>query len=119
MDRVTFVKHFFQHRYDYRAEWMRFTQTISSQTDEAPPLNERAIQAVADITDSPAGLLAPDDMGEMVLAARWRWPMAQVPQPALAQEALRFFEAHDFIIDLDDLRGDCDPGRAGRSRLAA
>jgi hypothetical protein len=113
--RVTFVKHFFQHRYDYRAEWMRFTQTISSQTDEAPPLNERAIQAVADITDSPAGLLlAPDDMGEMVLAARWRWPMAQVPQPALAQEALRFFEAHDFIIDLDDLRErDCDPGRGG------
>lgn len=110
--RVTFVKHFFQHRYDYRAEWMRFTQTISSQTDEAPPLNERAIQAVADITDSPAGLLlAPDDMGEMVLAARWRWPMAQVPQRALSQEALRFFGAYDFIFDLDDLRQrDNDPG---------
>jgi putative PEP-CTERM system histidine kinase len=104
--RVTFVKHLFQHRYDYRAEWMRFTATISSQTDEAPPLNERAIQAVADITDSPAGLLlVPDDLGEMVLAARWRWPTAQVPQPALSPMAVRFFETHDFIIDLDDLRG--------------
>jgi putative PEP-CTERM system histidine kinase len=103
--RVTFVKHLFQHRYDYRAEWMRFTTTISSQTDEAPPLNERAIQAVADITDSPAGLLlVPDDLGEMVMAARWRWPTAQVPQPALSSVAVRFFETHDFIIDLDDLR---------------
>jgi putative PEP-CTERM system histidine kinase len=110
--RVTFVKHLFQHRYDYRAEWMRFTQTISSQTEEAPPLNERAIQAVADITDSPAGLLlVPDDLGEMVLAARWRWPTVQVPQPALSPAAVLFFETHDFIIDLDDLRerDDC-PG---------
>lgn len=111
--RVTFVKHLFQHRYDYRAEWMRFTQTIS-QTEGAPPLNERAIQVVADITDSPAGLLLlPDDLGEMVLAARWRWPTAQVPQPALAQDAVTFFERHDFIIDLDDLRQrDDQPGEA-------
>ncbi|MDE1918365.1 MAG: PEP-CTERM system histidine kinase PrsK [Sphingomonadales bacterium] len=103
--RVTFVKHLFQHRYDYRAEWLRFTQTISRQTQEAPPLNERAIQAVADITDSPAGLLLlPDDLGDMMLAARWRWPAALVSHPALSPEAVAFFEAHDFIIDLDDLR---------------
>jgi putative PEP-CTERM system histidine kinase len=103
--RVTLVKHLFQHRYDYRAEWMRFTRTIGSQAEEAPPLHQRAVQAVADITDSPAGLLlVPDDLGEMVLAARWHWPTADVPGPALSPDAVRFFEAHDFIIDLDDLR---------------
>jgi putative PEP-CTERM system histidine kinase len=103
--RVTLVKHLFQHRYDYRAEWMRFTRTIGSQTQEAPPLHQRAVQAVADITDSPSGLLlVPDDLGDMVLGARWRWPTADVPGPALPPEAVRFFETHDFIIDLDDLR---------------
>lgn len=103
--RVTMVKHLFQHRYDYRAEWMRFTRTIGSPDEEAPPLHQRAIQAVADITDSPSGLLlVPDDMGEIVLGARWRWPTADVPGPALSPEAVRFFDTHDFIIDLDDLR---------------
>lgn len=116
--RVTFVKHLFQHRYDYRAEWLRFTQTIGCQSDEAPPLNERAIQAVADITDSPAGLLLlPDDLGDMMLAARWRWPTAQVRHPALSPEAMAFFQAHDFIIDLDDLRERDTAGQGGEGRL--
>ena len=60
--RVTLVKHLFQHRYDYREEWLRFTRTMGNCEDPASPLEQRAVQAIADIADSPAGLLlAPGD----------------------------------------------------------
>lgn len=72
--RVKIAKHFFAHRYDYRAEWLRLTDTIGAPGPEAPPLGERVVRAVADITDSSAGLLlAPDDSGALTVTAGWQW----------------------------------------------
>ncbi len=103
--RVTIAKHLFQHRYDYRAEWLRFTHTIGRGGEGATPLQERVVQALADITESPAGLLlTPGDDGVMMLAARWLWPTADVPAPAMSAAASGFFERESFIVDLDDLR---------------
>ena len=103
--RVTLVKHLFQHRYDYREEWLRFTRTMGNCEDPAAPLEERAVQAIADIADSPAGLLlAPGDHGELVLAAQWNWPAPEVPGEAMSAQALAFFEGTGLIVDLDDLR---------------
>jgi len=102
---VTLTKHLFQHRYDYRAEWLRFTGTIGRAGPSAAPLRERIVQAVADITDSPAGLLlAPRDEGGLGLDARWQWPHFEVPAEAITAAAMRFFEESQFILDLDDLR---------------
>jgi len=100
--RVMLAKHFFQHRYDYRAEWQRFSRTIGNIGDHALPLHERCIQALADITDSPAGLLLlPDEQRNLGLAARWQWPTAEVPACAYPAEGIAFLEAHDFILNLD------------------
>ncbi|HVR91731.1 MAG TPA: XrtA/PEP-CTERM system histidine kinase PrsK [Novosphingobium sp.] len=104
--RVTIAKHLFQHRYDYRAEWLRFTRTIGRGGEGATPLQERVVQALADITESPAGLLlTPGDDGLLLLSARWLWPTADVPAPAMPSSASTFFERESFIVDLDDLRG--------------
>lgn len=112
--RVTIAKHLFQHRYDYRAEWLRFNRTIGHAgeqageqegMDPAQPFEERIVKAVADIAESPAGLLLlPDEGGDLSLAARWQWPAAEVPAVALSVEAAAFFERNGFIADLDDLR---------------
>lgn len=103
--RVTVIKHLFQHRYDYRNEWMRFNRTIGRKGPEAPPLHQRAIQAIADITDSPAGLLlTPDEQGELALAAAWQWPTAQLPSPAISAAGLHFLQGRGFIVDLDRVR---------------
>ncbi|WP_336977585.1 XrtA/PEP-CTERM system histidine kinase PrsK [Altererythrobacter fulvus] len=103
--RVMLAKHLFQHRYDYRAEWLRFTETIARGGEQVMPLHERVVQAVADITDSPAGLLlTPGEDGAFTLDSRWQWPEIDVPAEALGAEAAHFFEQHRFIVDLDDVR---------------
>ncbi len=103
--RVTISKHLFQHRYDYRAEWLRFTDTIGRAGPQAPPLHERVVQAIADITDSPRGLLlTPREEGGLTLDARWQWPAIEVPGLAMNDAGVRFFEESQFILDVDDLR---------------
>jgi hypothetical protein len=107
--RVTLSKHLFQHRYDYRQEWLRFTRTMAHVGPSGGPLHERVIRAVSDMTDSPAGLLVTlNEQGDLALASRWQWPTADVPAIALPATAVRAFEADrsgGFIVDLDELRG--------------
>jgi putative PEP-CTERM system histidine kinase len=103
--RVTAAKHLFQHRYDYREEWLRFTRTMGRAGPGAPPLPERVAQAVADVTDSPGGLLlTPVEEGGLTLQARWQWPQPQVPAQALDEAAAKFFAEAEFILDLDEWR---------------
>ncbi|MFM5884719.1 MAG: XrtA/PEP-CTERM system histidine kinase PrsK [Novosphingobium sp.] len=104
--RVSLSKHLFTHRYDYRAEWLRFTRTIGQAGDASASLEERAIRALADITESPGGLLLTcGEDGRFELAARWQWPTADVPQNALPPETVAAFEGNAFVADLDALRG--------------
>lgn len=104
--KVTATKHLFQHRYDYREEWLRFTRTIGRDDDNAT-LEERVVQAIADITDSPRGLLlAPAEDLELSHAASWRWPAVAVPADALDAPAARFFEDSGYIVELDEVRSE-------------
>ncbi|MEE4450180.1 XrtA/PEP-CTERM system histidine kinase PrsK [Novosphingobium resinovorum] len=101
--KVMLAKHFFQHRYDYREEWLRFTRTIGS--DQTAPLGERVVQSIADVFESPAGLLlTPGDLGELTLAARWNWREIEVPAMAMPPQDIAWFERSGFIADLDDVR---------------
>jgi len=109
--RVTLSKNLFQHRYDYRAEWLRFTETIGRAGPQAAPLPERAVQAVADITDSPAGLLlTPREEGGLGLEARWQWPDIEVPAMAIDTLGARFLADNQFIVDLDEIRSGAESG---------
>ncbi len=69
--KVKVAKHLFRHRYDYRAEWQRFTATLGTPGDD--PLAERIVKAVADLTDSPGGLLLVPDGPGLVAGAAWNW----------------------------------------------
>jgi putative PEP-CTERM system histidine kinase len=103
--RVKLLKHLFQHRYDYRSEWLRFTDTIGRADASVAPLRERIVQALADITDSPSGLLlTPRDEGGLELAARWCWPAVEVPAQAMSTAGARFLEQSQFILEVDHLR---------------
>ncbi len=107
--RVMVAKHLFNHRYDYRAEWSRFTDTLGAPGEGAAPLEERIVKAVADVTDSAAGLLLVADDGVFGPGAEWNW-LGSVPV-AIAGEALaQFMSQGSRIIELDTVRaGDAPP----------
>lgn len=107
--RVTATKHLFQHRYDYREEWLRFTRTVGRGSSASASFHERAVQAVADITDSPAGLLLiPNEEAQLELTARWNWPMIEVPGVAGEYALAGLLERHNHILDLDEARAGID-----------
>ncbi|MEW9855465.1 XrtA/PEP-CTERM system histidine kinase PrsK [Novosphingobium sp. M1R2S20] len=102
--RVTLTKHLFQHRYDYREEWLRLTRTIGATGPDAPPLGERVVQALADTMGSPGGALLVCDEGESpVLAARWNWIPAS-SEATLNTSFASFIERECFIAELDSWR---------------
>lgn len=111
--KVKVAKHFFRHRYDYRAEWTRFTDTLGKPEDAAP-LPERIVKAVADLTDSPSGLLlVPDGAGLGVglgVGAAWNWLEPSFgAEPALAA----YLQSSARIVELDAIRAEtADPVEA-------
>lgn len=105
---VVIAKNFFQHRYDYRAEWMRFAETIGFPSDAAP-FHERVVKSLADIFDSPAGLLLTRDAeSRLVLQARWNWPTADVPTYAGNSQTVPFFERSGHILLMESVRDGSD-----------
>lgn len=107
--RVTAIKHLFKHRYDYRSEWIRFTSTIGTTGFDNIPLQERVVKALADITDSPSGLLlVPDEEGQFELAANWCWEGADVPLQAAPAVLGKSLETSELILDFDEARAGID-----------
>ncbi|MFC4292265.1 XrtA/PEP-CTERM system histidine kinase PrsK [Sphingorhabdus arenilitoris] len=111
---VIIAKNFFQHRYDYRSEWMRFADTIGFPSKEAAPFHERVVKSLADIFDSPAGLLlVPDEQERLTLQARWNWATADVPANCVTSQTMPFFESTGHILSMDHVRAGtderCDP----------
>jgi putative PEP-CTERM system histidine kinase len=105
--KVKLAKHLFEHRYDYRTEWLRFTETVGRAGPAAPPLAERIIKAFADIVDAPGGLLlVRDGAGPVALAASWDWA-GTTPTAAELEEQADFWaevERRGRILELDTYR---------------
>lgn len=111
--KVKLAKHFFSHRYDYRAEWIRFTDTLGKPDEGAAPLDERIVKAVADLTDSPAGLLlVPDGLG-LGVGAGWNWAPHGLPMTGSDETLATYLAASGRIIELDAVRAqDVTPAEA-------
>lgn len=105
--KVKLAKHFFRHRYDYRAEWMRFTETLGEPEDSAP-LDQRIVKALADLTDSPGGVLLVPDGDKLTIGATWNVDRGTLPGdfgadcPVSAIDPLR-------IVDLNAEESDMLP----------
>jgi putative PEP-CTERM system histidine kinase len=102
--RVKVAKHLFEHRYDYRAEWIRFNQTLADPGNHAAPLDERVVQAIAEITEAQGGLLLARNIdGRLHPAARWNWTgdKAEATEDRSLGE---WMETSGHIVELDPLR---------------
>ncbi|HTG38192.1 XrtA/PEP-CTERM system histidine kinase PrsK [Sphingomonas sp.] len=102
--RVKAAKHLFRHRYDYRDEWMRFTETLSRREGDAT-LDERVARAVAELVDAPAALLLTCEAGALTLSAHWRWTEPALPAaPDGGGDLARHLAATGRVIELDAVR---------------
>jgi putative PEP-CTERM system histidine kinase len=105
--KVKLAKHLFEHRYDYRTEWLRFTGTLGRAGPDAAPLSERIVQAFADVVDAPGGMLLVSE-GErgLAVAATWNWPSTAPPADQL-EDCAAFWtgvEASARILEFEGLR---------------
>jgi putative PEP-CTERM system histidine kinase len=104
--KVMLAKHLFEHRYDYREEWLRFTRTMALGGEDAAPLVERVAKALADVAGSPAALLLlVDEQYRMNPAAGWNWQL-DVGHGAPSDYGLvRYLEETGRVVDFDRLAG--------------
>jgi len=105
--KVKVAKHLFEHRYDYRAEWLGFTETLGRSSEDAPPLGDRIVKAFADIVDAPGGLLLiADQTGAIAEAASFDWNGCKTPSGDADRDAAfwREVESRGRIIEFDALR---------------
>jgi putative PEP-CTERM system histidine kinase len=105
--RVFINKHFFHYKYDYRDEWLRFINTLSSgQPDDR--LRERAIHSIAEIIGSPGGILWMREMNRFVPVACWQMNVSDEKIVAADHPLIRFMAARGWLIDIDEFARDPD-----------
>jgi putative PEP-CTERM system histidine kinase len=103
--KVFIAAHFYPHRYDYRAEWLRFSRTLS-QPEPGESLPQRSIRAVAQIVEAPAGTLWCQRRGSTHYEAIATWP-GDEPVTGLVGEddALpRFMGRTGWLVDTLEMR---------------
>ncbi len=99
--RLQLAKHLFRHRYDYRAEWLRFTRTLGD-GGGGEDLTSRIERALADITASPAArLLVLSPSGRLEPARSGTWPSGAAA--GFDARFVRMTESTPRILDIDAL----------------
>lgn len=80
--RVQLAKHLFHYRYDYRDEWRKFTQALSSHASHGE-LKVAVVRGLAELVESPAGSLWLLDASAAGYrqASRWNQPEVTACEP--------------------------------------
>lgn len=100
--RVLISKHFFSYKYDYREEWLKFTQTIANNGAEVP---QRITKAIAQLVNSDGALLwIMNTSNQLEYCANWKMPIPASSHPDWAVALLEFIEGTGWIVDLDEYR---------------
>jgi len=114
--RVFLAKHFFRNKYDYRIEWLRFVDTLSGAGE--PDVRRRSIRAMAQIFDSPGGVLYVREAGGRQFTPAAAWPMGLEDLPDLRSlptdsPLIALVEGRQWVVDLRE------QGRERRASLQA
>ena len=104
--KVFLGKHFFRHRYDYREQWLRFTDALSQCKQETLPY-ECVVRAIAEVVDSSGGLLwlhRKDGSFEQV--AHWGVSGAETEVLPAGSNMASFLEDREWVINLEEYLSD-------------
>ena len=99
--RVFLNKHFFHYRFDYREEWLKFTDTLSSQADPQEA-GQSVVRGLAAMLESPAGalwLMAEEEQYRQMA----HWNLASTEASENQDSSLvAFMRGTKWVINLDE-----------------
>ncbi len=101
--RIYISKNFFNYRYDYREEWLRFTAVLSSGGGAPQEVGETVIRAMANLLECSAGTLWLKRGDELVQTGRWNLPPTALRESA-ASAFSEFLQRSGWVIDLNFAR---------------
>ena len=100
--RVLLGKHFFRYQYDYREEWLRFTQTLSTQ-NSPQEMGQQIVRGLADMLESRGGALWTKSIGESVFTQAARWNLAHRPESEdVTSPFVLFMMRSGWVINLEE-----------------
>lgn len=106
--RVFLHKHFFNYKYDYRDQWLRFIRTLSRGGPGAHLL-ETVVQALAQIVGTRGGSLwLRADHGPYDLAATLDAPRPSVTREPVDSSLVKFLRTWQWVINVDEYVHDPD-----------
>jgi len=98
--KITISKHFFSYNYDYREEWLRFTGTLS---EGELGLEERVIQALAQLVESPGGALwIRKESGNCEPVTHWNMPFTNESFNTVHVSSHQFLGSKEPLINLQE-----------------
>ncbi len=102
--RLLIGKHFLRYRYDYREEWLKFTNALTG-TDDSIQIGQLIIRGLADMVESPGGALwTLDSSGQRyVQRARWNLPESDATENAEGS-LITFLSSGNWIVNLEEYR---------------
>ena len=105
--KVFIAKHFYSNKYDYRVEWLRFIATLSRAPEAGEDARHSVIRAIAQIFDSPGGVLYQCEAPGQPLLPVAHWSAGRVPLASLAPFAPQadlptFMAANEWVVDLHE-----------------
>ena len=102
--KIYISKNFFNYRYDYREEWLRFTAILTS-SNSPQAMGDTVVRALANLVESPSGALwlRRGLGGDLVQAACWNMPMLAACEN-VESPFCSFLRQRAWIIDFDQLR---------------
>ena len=104
--RVFLGKNFFRYRYDYRREWLRFTEMLSTKVSPQE-VGGLVVRGLADMVECSAGALWIRSLGDdrLVQLSCWNLPPSSHAE-ATDSELCRFMSEQAWIVDLATCRDD-------------
>jgi putative PEP-CTERM system histidine kinase len=108
--RVHLAKHFFEHKYDYREEWLRFIATLSDTRAGADP-RVAGVRAIAQIIASPAAILLVRCVDRRRFEVTAVWPADEsvpevVDELGTSTDLLELLQRRDWVVDLAECARD-------------
>ena len=102
--RVFLNKHFFSFKYDYRQEWQRFTNALSTGNTNVPG---RTLEAISSLVQSPGGLLFTRQTNNQFLCiANHNMEFRRTKTIEPTDSLIRYLENTNWIVDICEFESD-------------